>query len=85
MNFGMAVATNTTTPRKKGASYAPASQGNAMPINKTTTIQARLSKEDKRFLKHYAESQGITLSELLRRSTTALIQIIKAQQQNKNQ
>lgn len=51
-----------------------------MPINKTTTIQARISVQEKRFLKQYAESQGITLSELLRRSATALIQIIKAQQ-----
>lgn len=52
-----------------------------MPVNyKTTTIQARISKEEKRFLKQYAESQGITLSELLRRSATALIQIIKSQQ-----
>lgn len=52
-----------------------------MPVNyKTTTIQARISREDKKFLKLYAESQGITLSELLRRSATALIQIIKSQQ-----
>lgn len=60
-------------------------QGAAMPINKTTTIQARVSTEDKRFLKRYAESQGITLSELLRRSTTALIQIIRVQQQSSKQ
>lgn len=54
-----------------------------MPTNKTTTIQARVLLEDKRFLKRYAESQGITLSELLRRSTTALIHIIKSQELNK--
>jgi hypothetical protein len=58
-------------------------KGAAMPTNKTTTIQARVSKQDKKFLRDYAESQGITLSELLRRSTTALIQIIKAQQASK--
>lgn len=58
-------------------------KGAAMPTNKTTTIQARVSKQDKKFLRDYAESQGITLSELLIRSTTALIQIIKANQSNR--
>lgn len=63
------------------ASARHVTKGTAMPVNyKTTTIQARISREDKKFLKLYAESQGITLSELLRRSATALIQIIKSQQ-----
>lgn len=81
----MTFATTQTTiapTRRRGESLRHGLKGAAMPTNKTTTIQARVSKQDKRFLRDYAESQGITLSELLRRSTTALIQIIKAQQSN---
>lgn len=82
MSFEMNNESMVTPSRSRGACSAiRARRGNVMPINKTTTIQARVLLEDKRFLKRYAESQGITLSELLRRSTTALIHIIRAQQQ----
>lgn len=81
MTFATQPNVSTNTNRMRGSTQFE-HKGAAMPINKTTTIQARVSKQDKRFLREYADSQGITLSELLRRSTTALIQIIKAQQSN---
>lgn len=77
-----AMSTGTSTRSGVAVPRYGFTRGKAMPTNKTTTIQARVSKQDKKFLRDYAESQGITLSELLRRSTTALIQIIKAQQYN---
>lgn len=83
MTFQTCAQAATSSIRRRDEPLRYGGKGAAMPTNKTTTIQARVSKQDKKFLRDYAESQGITLSELLRRSTTALIQIIKAQQASK--
>lgn len=57
----------------------------ARKLIRDEVIQSRVTAREKKILQEYADSQGISLSDLVRRSMAALVHLVLSQQEQKHQ